>query len=29
VITLRDIQRANREWSQCAGIGSILIQVRE
>ena len=29
VIPLRDIQRAHREWSQAAGIGSILIQVRE
>ena len=29
VIPLRDIQRAHREWSQGAGIGSILIQVRE
>jgi NADPH:quinone reductase-like Zn-dependent oxidoreductase len=29
VIPLRNIQRAHREWSQGAGIGSILIQVRE
>src|SRR5216110_2196414 len=29
VIPLRDIQRAHREWSQGAGIGSIMIQVRE
>jgi NADPH:quinone reductase-like Zn-dependent oxidoreductase len=29
VIPLRDIQRAHREWSQGAGIGSILIQVSE
>src|SRR2546423_830020 len=29
VIPLRDIQRAHREWSQGAGIGSIVIQVRE
>jgi NADPH:quinone reductase-like Zn-dependent oxidoreductase len=29
VIPLRDIQRVHREWSQGAGIGSILIQVRE
>src|SRR5438874_9196471 len=29
VIPLRDIQHAHREWSQGAGIGSILIQVRE
>ena len=29
VIPLRDIQRAHREWSQGAGIGSILIQVCE
>src|SRR6266576_470582 len=29
VIPLRDIQRAHREWAQGAGMGSILIQVRE